>query len=524
MNTVAQLRAEIAQLRAEIAQLRQTHAQELAAEKTRFAAREAELLHLIAQLNQQTRQLRRQAWGRKSEQSDRGKSARVAPGTRPQKTSEQFQGRVKPGPKPFDPALPRVKIKLPDPDPKARLCPLTGEPMRPGFTETIEVLQFIPAQVVVQVLERTVFVSAAKSAPVYTPWPDDVLARQRVHASVLAHLAAEHYSEHQPFNRLEKKLARAGVRLPRATQVACMDKLNELAQPVVAAMKADLMQKDYLHLDATPLRLSDPARPGRTVEATIWGYRANDEPLVWYQFEYQRGKSPDHPDRELKAANFAGLLQVDGAGGLNQIGVQDQIIALGCLSHGRRYAYNAVVDGDQDAKVYLELYNKIFKIDRLAQRFKFDSAKRDEWRLRYSLPLFELMVAVAEGEKDEVVPGTLRADCIHYLLAQQEYLRRCLTVPGAELTNNRCERALRPLKTGLRNWQRIGHPSAGPRFGNLFTLVENCRQVGVNIEAYLTDLITRLPSHPAKKIAELLPAAWQRARATEKTAADPPAA
>lgn len=396
--------------------------------------------------------------------------------------------------------------------------------MKPGFTETVEVLQLIPAQVVVQVLERTVFVSAAKSAPVYTPWPDDVLARQRVHASVLAHLAAEHYSEHQPFNRLEKKLQRAGVRLPRATQVACMDKLNELAQPVVGAIKTGLMQKDYLHLDATTLRLSDPARPGRTVEATIWGYRANDEPLVWYQFEYQRGKSPDHPDRELKAANFAGVLQVDGAGGLNQIGVEGQIIALGCLAHSRRYAYNAVVDGDLDAGVYLELHNKIFKIDRIAQRFKFASAKRDEWRLRYSLPLFELMVAMAEGEKDEVMPGTPRADCIHYLLAQQEYLRRCLTVPGAELTNNACERALRPLKTGLRNWQRIGHPNAGPRFGNLFTLVENCRQIGVNIEAYLTDLITRLPSHPMQKIAELLPAAWQRARAAEKAAADPPAA
>jgi hypothetical protein len=46
----------------------------------------------------------------------------------------------------------------------------------------------------------------------------------------------------------------------------------------------------------------------------------------------------------------------------------------------------------------------------------------------------------------------------------------------------------------------------------------------VNIEAYLTDLITRLPNHPMQKIAELLPAAWQRARAAEKAAADPPAA
>ena len=212
---IARLHAELAQRHAELAQLKQAHAQELAAEKSRFAAREAELLQLVGHLNRQTRQLRRQAWGKKSERSGRKKPTAVTPGRPPKKTSEQFRARMKPGPKPFDPALPRVKIKLPDPEPKARLCPLTGELMQPGFTETIEVLQFVPAQVVVQVLERTVFVSAAKSAPVYTPWPDDVLARQRVHASVLAHLAAEHYSEHQPFNRMEKKLddirKRAGI-------------------------------------------------------------------------------------------------------------------------------------------------------------------------------------------------------------------------------------------------------------------------------------------------------------------------
>lgn len=72
--------------------------------------------------------------------------------------------------------------------------------------------------------------------------------------------------------------------------------------------------------------------------------------------------------------------------------------------------------------------------------------------------------------------------------------------------------------------QWIGHPKAGPRLANLFTLIENCRQVGVDVAAYLTDLITRLPGHPAGKIAELLPAAWKRARDAAKSSADPPAA
>jgi hypothetical protein len=46
----------------------------------------------------------------------------------------------------------------------------------------------------------------------------------------------------------------------------------------------------------------------------------------------------------------------------------------------------------------------------------------------------------------------------------------------------------------------------------------------VNVEAYVTDLVTRLPGHPARKIAELLPAAWKNTREKAKAAADPPAA
>ena len=234
----------------------------------------------VAELSEQNRKLQRQVWGKQSERSGAKQKTPAAPDRPPPtKTSDQHQSPVRHGPKPFDPALPRVKIKLPDPDPKDLICPVSGELMHPGFTEVIEVMELIPAAVVIRQLERTVFVSHAKSAPVSTPWPDDVFARARVHASVFGHLAAEHYCEHAPFARIEKKWERSGLRLPRATQVSLMTQLEKIVRPVVAALKDRLMQKDYLHLDATPLRLCDPARPGGTVEATIWGYRAKDEPL-----------------------------------------------------------------------------------------------------------------------------------------------------------------------------------------------------------------------------------------------------
>jgi transposase len=463
------------------------------------------------------RAFRRQAWGRKSEKTPRPKKANMT-GARPKKASDQSRPRQKRGPKPFDPALPREKIQLPDPPAEKLECPVTGQRMQPGFTEMVEVLRIIPARVIVQQYERTVFVSRAKSAPVCTPWPEDIFPRQRVHASVLGHIAAEHFAQHQPYHRLEKKLERMGVRLPRATQVALMKFLDELAKPTVDELKRRLFAEGYVHLDATPVRVCDPARRGGTVEGTVWGYRVNGKPLCWYQYAGGKGgKSPDHPDRELKAAGFKGTLQVDGASGLSKIGPPGQVFALGCHSHGRRYAFNAVADGDENARVYLDGYNRLFRIDRLARHFRLNPRNWHALRMRHSGPLFELMVAMAEAEIAERPPGTLLWECLNYLVQQQEYLRRAITTPGAELTNNQAERNLRPLKTGQRNWLWVGHPSAGQRLANLFTLVENCRQAGADVEAYLTDLAARLPSHPAKRIGELLPAEWKSARSPAAT-------
>jgi hypothetical protein len=100
-----------------------------------------------------------------------------------------------------------------------------------------------------------------------------------------------------------------------------------------------------------------------------------------------------------------------------------------------------------------------------------------------------------------------------YLLNQRASLERCVTTPGGYLDNNGAENAIRPLKLGAGNWLFIGHPDAGPRLANLFTLVENCRQANIDIESYLLDLVAHLPAHSIRRLDDWLPRSWRRARA-----------
>lgn len=458
--------------------------------------------------------LQRQLWGRKSERlpaDDKqgvlfhepvgAKADDVTAPVVPAAKKSAGSSRTPRGPKPLDPALPRETIQVPAPELKDLICPVTKQPMTPGFVERVEVLARRAPVYFVKAYERTVFVSPAKTAPVYSPWPTDILPRSRVHASVVAHIAAAHYGEHLPFHRIEQQLARTGVELPRSSQVSLMGQLDRLVAPLLACLKQEVMGGGYLHVDATPVEVCDPERPGRVREATLWAYRAKND-AVW--FEYQTSKSPSHPDATLKAMKFAGYCQTDGARGLDAIGPPGQVISLGCHAHARRYFYEADKAGDAGARRYLGWFQKLFRVEQLARRF----GRKEILRRRFSLPIFRAMLDEAAQHAQVAPAKTPLGDAVRYLLDQQERLHRCLAELDAEISNNAVERAIRPLKIGARNWLFVGDPKAGPRLANLFTLVENCRLLGIDAERYLIDLIGRLPDHPASKIAQLLPHHW----------------
>ena len=510
--------------------------------------RVADLEGEVARLTLRVKDLQQQLWGRKAERGLGGAAASAAalslfaavdatlPGALPEAVvagatapsarragAPARPGGPRCGPKPLDPALPREVIALPDPPAEARRCPLSGVPLVPGFAERLEVLARRAPTYFVKRYERTVWVSPAKSAPVATSWPPDVLPRALVHVSVVAHLAAAHYCEHLPFYRIEQQLARTGVALARSTQVALMTRLDALVAPLVAHLKRAVLDSGYVHLDATPVDVCDPARPGRAREATLWAYRARSadpavEGLVW--FEYQASKSPVHPRAVLAA--YRGVLQTDGAAGLDALGAPNAVIHLGCWAHARRRFIQALRLGESRAGPYVAQLDRLFRVDARARRVTAahpdHAARVATWRARFSAPLVEALFIRATADGLVLPPKSALGQAVGYLLAQRAPLLRCVTTPRARLDNNAVENTIRPVKLGAKNWLFVGHPDAGPRLANLFTLVENARQAGVDIEAYLTALLTHLPDHSVRRLGEWLPRAWQQRERGRQTA------
>ena len=71
------------------------------------------------------------------------------------------------------------------------------------------------------------------------------------------------------------------------------------------------------------------------------------------------------------------------------------------------------------------------------------------------------------------------------------------------------------MAVGRHNWTFAGSDEGGQRAAAIYTLVETCKLNGVDPRAWLADVLARLPDHPARRIAELLPWNWKRDRVLE---------
>ena len=216
-----------------------------------------------------------------------------------------------------------------------------------------------------------------------------------------------------------------------------------------------------MHLDATPIDCCDRTRPGKAQTTHVWTYRARSpdpavDGLVWYDF--QLTKTPKEPARLL--ATYYGVVQTDGASGLDTLGPPERITHLGCWAHARRYLVNAVESGDTRAIVYREQVDRLFRYDARARAIlaAVPAASRAgladrlaTWRARFSRPLADAVFARAATDVVRLPPKSALAVALGYVLGQRPSLMRCVTTAGAALDNNRAENAIRPLTLGARN-------------------------------------------------------------------------
>src|SRR5439155_25484721 len=102
---------------------------------------------------------------------------------------------------------------------------------------------------------------------------------------------------------------------------------------------------------------------------------------------------------------------------------------------------------------------------------------------------------------------------IRYPLALWDALGHYINDGRLEIDKNAAERALRAVALGRKNYLFAGSDLGGERAAAIYTLIGTAKLNGLDPEAYLREVLTRIADHPISRISELLP--WNIISAVE---------
>jgi transposase len=410
---------------------------------------------------------------------------------------------------PDDLPVKRVLMDLP---PEEKVCPQTGEPLVEIGSETSRKLARKPEHFYIIEYIRPKY--ASKAAPElgvkYRVLPDAVIPRCPADESLLAFVLTSKFADHLPLYRLVEILDRSKIKISRQTLSNWVLTLGSALTPVYDAMKARVLESGVVFVDETPIDLQVRGK-SRMQQAYMWIYvggGGGDPPYRFFEFSLNRDH--EHPLKTLKG--YQGVLHSDKYGAYEKLATKEGIVWCPCMAHVRRKFVEAE-GGDPILRTrILRKIRYLFMFERVA--WKREPEERLRIRQEKEKPILDDLMKMV---KDRLLAGGLLpksnfAKALNYFQGLAPYLPNYLNNPDARLDNNVAERGIRPLTIGRKNWLFVGSEDGGKASATILSLVQTCRNLGINPQEYLEDVLRRIMGHPAKRIHTLLPDNWLAAR------------
>jgi len=419
--------------------------------------------------------------------------------------------RRRPARRPLPAHLPRERIVYPSPS----ACPCCGGTLHKLGEDITESLEMIPRQWKVIQHVREKFSCRSCEAITQPPAPSHPIARGRAGPWLLAHILFGKYGLHLPLNRQSATYAREGIDLDVSTLADWVGAAAATLMPLVVLIRAYVFAAERIHADDTtvPVWASPKCRTGR-----LWTYVRDDRPFGGPDppaavFFYSADRRSEHPEQHL--AGYAGLMQADAYAGFNKLYEPSRrggpIIEASCWAHARRKFFDlARINKAPIAIEAVERIDALFAIERDINGKP--PPERVRVRNERSRPLVVELEAWLRARRRKLSPRNEVAKAIQYSLNRWTALTRFLDDGRLCMSNNAAERGVRPVAVGRHNWTFVGSDEGGRRAAAIYTLIETCKLNDIDPQAWLADILARLPDHPARRIDELLPWNWKRVR------------
>jgi transposase len=390
-------------------------------------------------------------------------------------------------------------------------CASCGGSLRQLGEDVTQELEYIPGRFVIREIVRPRMACSCCEAFAQVPLPSRPINRGRAGPGLLAHVLVGKYCDHLPLYRQSEIYAREKVDLHRSTLCDWVGRSTALLAPLADHIGKHVRAGPTLFADDTPVKMQTGGRTGKAQTARMWSYVRDERPwcgqappAAWYQFSADR--KGEHPASHLEG--YKGVVHADGFTGFNGLFGEDLAREQACMVHVRRKFVDVFErDGSTIAKETIARIARLYAVEKEA-RYK-PSADRVALRQEKALPIFDDLEVWLKSQLPRISGKTHLAEAIRYALSRMPKARPYLQNGQLEADNNICERSIRPLTLGRKNYLFMGSRNGGKAAAIAYTLVETARMNNVDPEAWLTWVLTHIADHKINRLEGLTPWNWQ---------------
>ena len=353
--------------------------------------------------------------------------------------------------------------------------------------------------------------------------PAGVIVKSIATAELLAHIIISKFADHQPLYRQSLIYGRSGVHLSDSTMADWVGRCGVALEPLVKRLHELLLTQPILHADETPVNiLKFNNNKGKLKQGYVWAYLTPQHCQSYGGFkavvyDFAESRRNEHPKAFLD--KWQGQLICDDYNGYKCLFNQKQaVIEVGCMAHARRKFHELHIKGQSlVAHEALALFQKLYavecQIDALFEKNETPSPRVATTvvaiRQQHAKPIAKALYRWLQEKRLGTTKNASITKAIEYCLKRWQALTRYLEDGSLPIDNNWAENQMRPWALGRKNWLFAGSLKSGQRAAVIMSLIQSARLNGLDVYAYLSDVLKRLPTHKDKDIDEILPHVWK---------------
>lgn len=410
------------------------------------------------------------------------------------------------GRKPLPDDLPVETVNIPVPDDK-RACPKCGAERQSCEHEVTRLIEYVPPSFKILEEKREKLICRPCGEFVTAPLGVRVVEGARPGPQLVATLIVNKWQDATPHNRSTDIFARLGVNFSRSTLTDWAARGLDAIEPIAWRITQRVLGASYINIDDTGVRVLDKEHPNGVKRGHMWSMIDRENKLAAYF--YTKDWSVSGPAEVL--TTFSGYLQSDEYAGFEKIAAaaQGRITRVGCHMHARRRWEAALDGGDARAAFGIDVYKRLYAIERACKDDALDVAARHARRRAESVPLLDSLREWADRLHPTLLPTAPLRKATMYLRDHWDALTCFLSDGRLDIDNGIVERELRRVALGRKNWLFAGSDDGAARAAVAYTILATCRINGVEPTAYIVDVLKHLSSGwPMHRIDELLPDKW----------------